>query len=103
MFEKFSTSYRLVLLAFSYIKQEGELLAYAMLSLCSTLLVLASFASFHFFYLDDMAGLSPELQNILQYVLMFLFYLVCSFVTCFFNTAIITTVKRKLEGQENAF
>jgi hypothetical protein len=44
MFQRLSTSFELVKIAFSYIKQEGELFVYALLSFLSSAIILASFA-----------------------------------------------------------
>lgn len=103
MFTKLSTSLVLVKIAFSYIKEEGELFAYALLSLFSSTIIIASFIFTNIFYIEKLDNLPKDQQQIITYIIMFIFYLILYFITFFFNTAIITSVKRKLNGEENKF
>jgi len=105
MFNKISTSYNLVKVSLKYIKRDGELLIYSILSLLSSLAILVTFiwVDFYFFgfsetvkeWVNSWAETSESTQNILMYVYMFVYYLVFSFITFFFNTAIITSVQRR--------
>ncbi len=103
MFTKFSTSLELVKIAFSYIKEEGELFVYALLSFFSSALIIASFVVTDIFYIERLDNLPKDQQQLVMYAVMFIFYLVLYFITFFFNTAVITSVKRKLNGEENKF
>lgn len=107
MFKKLSTSYHLVKVSFQYIKQDGELLIYSILSLLASLAIFATFTGVGFIYLDELEALTSNTQgnetttNILLYTAIFIYYLVFSFITFFFNTAIITSVQRRINGHDN--
>jgi len=111
MFNKISTSYNLVKVSLKYIKRDGELLIYSILSLLSSLAILVTFiwVDFYFFgfsetvkeWVNSWAETSESTQNILMYVYMFVYYLVFSFITFFFNTAIITSVQRRNNWEDN--
>jgi TRAP-type C4-dicarboxylate transport system permease small subunit len=103
MFTKFSTSLALVKIGFSYIKEEGELFVYALLSFFSSALILASFIVTDIFYIDTLDSLPNDQKQLITYAIMFFCYLVLYFITFFFNTAVITSVKRKLNREENSF
>ncbi|MDD2565421.1 MAG: DUF6159 family protein [Candidatus Gracilibacteria bacterium] len=103
MFSKFFASFELIKIAFSYVRQEGELFVYALLSFISSFIILASFAITDFFYIEKLENISQDQKQLITYGVMFIFYLVFYFITFFFNTAIITSVKRKLNGEENKF
>lgn len=103
MFSKFFASFELIKIAFSYVRQEGELFVYALLSFISSFIILASFAITDFFYIEKLENISQDQKQLITYGVMFIFYLVFYFITFFFNTAIITSVKRKLNWEENKF
>jgi len=107
MFKKIRTSYNLVKVSFKYIKKDWELLIYSILSLLTSLLILATFVWVDFLFLDNIKTLlewsevEQTTGNIIIYIYVFLYYLVFSFITFFFNTAIITSVQRRIEGKDN--
>ncbi len=110
MFQKITTSFELVKISFSYIKRDGELLTYSVLSMLSSLAILVSFGLIGFFsgafdqFLSNTdTQLNEESYNVLLYLGAFLYYLVFSFIAFFFNTAIITSVQRRNEGKDNTF
>ena len=107
MFKKLSTSYSLVKVSFKYIKKDWELLIYSILSLISALLILATFTWIDFLYFGNIeaiingAELDSTTSDVLIYVYIFLYYLIFSFITFFFNTAIITSVQRRINWEDN--
>jgi len=107
MFKKISTSFNLVKVSFRYIKRDWELLVYTILSLLSSLAILITFIWVDFFYLGFFESLSSwtELQQwtyeVILFVMSFLYYLTFSFITFFYNTAIITSVQRRNNWEDN--
>lgn len=105
MFKKLSTSYNLVKVSFRYIKRDGELLIYSILSLLSSIAILATFVWVDYFYIWFFESLTAEswetISEIYVYAMMFAYYFIFSFITFFFNTAIITSVQRRNEWQDN--
>lgn len=102
MFKKLKTSYELVKVSFMYIKRDWELLIYSIFSLVSTLTILATFAWVQFFFVWDIDAITNQ-SDYLLYWYIFLYYLIFSFITFFFNTAIITSVQRRIEWKDNNF
>lgn len=103
MFDKFSTSLKLVKLSFSYIRQEWELFVYALLSFISSIIVFLSIVWVDILYIEKLNNLNEDNKKIAFYVMLFIYYLIMYFITFFFNTAIITSVQRKLNWMENKF
>ena len=107
MFKKLSTSYNLVKVSFKYIKKDWELLIYSILSLIASLVILATFAWIDLLYLGNIeaiingAELGSTTSDVIIYVYIFLYYLTFSFITFFFNTAIITSVQRRINWKDN--
>lgn len=107
MFKKISTSYHLVQVSLKYIKRDGELFIYSIFSLLSSLAILLTFIWIDFFFLWNIEALanatewSQAANDILVYAYIFIYYLSFSFITFFFNTAIITSVQRRIEGKDN--
>ena len=103
MFKKLSISYNLVKISFSYIKRDGELLVYSIFSLLSSIAILITFVGVDLYYIGFIESLSNKTQGEqaisegLVYAMMFLYYFIFSFITFFFNTAIITSVQRRNE------
>lgn len=102
MIQKIKTSYELVKVSFKFIKRDGELLVYSLLSIGATLAIILTFAGVNFMFIDDLENTLANNQLIL-YGWIFLMYTIFSFVTFFFNTAIITSVNRRLQWQDNKF
>jgi hypothetical protein len=107
MFKKFRISYNLIRVSFQYIKRDWELLVYSILSLLSALVILATFAWVDIFFLGNIqtfvegAETSQATSDIIIYAYIFIYYLVFSFIAFFFNTAIITSVQRRIEWKDN--
>lgn len=110
MFKKISTSYNLIKIAFKYIKRDWELFVYSILSLLSSLAIFVSFMSIGYFtgIFDQLANSTwvetdENTYNLIIVWITFLYYLIFSFITFFFNTAIITSVQRRNEWKDNKF
>ena len=107
MFKKISTSYSLVKISFSYIKRDGELLVYSIMSLLASLAILLTFVWIDFYTVGFIDSLSQESESgevvseMIVYWAMFAYYFIFSFITFFFNTAIITSVQRRNEWKDN--
>lgn len=106
MFKKLSTSFNLVKVSFKYIKRDGELLVYSIFSLLASMAILATFIWIDIYFLGFIDSLSnPEISESAAEMYMiaytFVYYLVFSFITFFFNTAIITSVQRRNNGEDN--
>jgi len=106
MFKKLSTSYNLVKVSFKYIKRDGELLVYSIFSLLASMAILATFIWVDIYFLGFIDSLNnPEMSESVSEAYMiaytFIYYLVFSFITFFFNTAIITSVQRRNNGEDN--
>ncbi len=106
MFKKLSTSFNLVKVLFKYIKRDGELLMYSLFSLIASMAILATFIGVDFYFLGFIKTLthsemSEGATEIYMMVYTFLYYLIFSFITFFFNTAIITSVQRRNNGEDN--
>ena len=105
MFKKLSTSYNLVKVSFKYIIRDGGLLMYSIFSLLASLAILLTFVWVDFFYIGFFESLTEEswetVSEILIYSMMFAYYFIFSFITFFFNTAIITSVQRRNEWKDN--
>lgn len=103
MFEKIKTSYNLVKVSLQFIKRDWELLTYSIFSLLASVAIFATFAWTGFFFIDEIEGIeaSEGMTDILIYAGVFVYYLVFSFITFFFNTAIITSVQRRINWEDN--
>lgn len=107
MFKKITTSYHLVKVSFKYIKKDGELLLYSIFSLLASVAIFATFAGIGFFFIDDLKAINNNvweeswITEAIMYGIIFIYYLVFSFITFFFNTAIITSVQRRINGHDN--
>ena len=102
----FSTSFRLTKLAFRVINKEKELLAYSLISGICSILVIISF--FMFLFGLSITGSIPTEESstefqIFDIVVGFVIYFLLSFITFFFNTAIITSIPKILEGKDHTF
>lgn len=103
MFKKFKTSYELVKVSFMYIKRDWELLVYSLFSLIASLIILATFIWVDIFFVwgfDQIWKESSE-WNMIVYIYTFLYYFVFSFISFFFNTAIICSVNRRNNWEDN--
>jgi len=94
MFESIGRSLLLVKTSWEILMADKKLLAFPILSGIVTILVLISFILPILF-----TGAFGDAGSILSIVVLFLFYLVSSFVVVFFNTALIACVNAKLNGK----
>lgn len=94
MFESIGRSLLLVKTSWEILMADKKLLAFPILSGIVTILVLISFILPILF-----TGAFGNAGSILSIVVLFLFYLVSSFVVVFFNTALIACVNAKLNGK----
>ncbi len=94
MFESIGRSLTLVKTSWEILMADKKLLAFPILSGIVTILVLISFILPILF-----TGAFGNAGSILSIVVLFLFYLVSSFVVVFFNTALIACVNAKLNGK----
>lgn len=101
MFERLSTGWSLAKQAVGVLRLDKELLLFPVLSGISCLLVLASFA-IPLFYSGALQTIeeNPEgaTQNVLAYVILFLFYFVNYFIVIFFNSALVGCAVIRLKG-----
>jgi len=94
MFESIGRSLQLVKTSWEILMADKKLLAFPILSGIVTILVLISFILPILF-----TGAFGNAGSILSIIVLFLFYLVSSFVVVFFNTALIACVNAKLNGK----
>jgi hypothetical protein len=80
-------------------------LMYSIFSLLASLAILATFAWVDFFFIGFIENLTSESWELVSegiiYAMMFAYYFIFSFITLFFNTAIITSVQRRNEWKDN--
>jgi len=100
MIEKLRTSFQLVMTALRYIARDKILLIYSLLSLLATIAILITFVATEILFFGFMG---EETADALLYAYLFFYYFVFSFITFFFNTAIITSVQKRIEGKEVSF
>lgn len=103
MFEKIWLSFKMIKVSLKYIKKDPELIFYTILSILTqgiVWIILAVIENFTWFieYLKN----NPD-QEFLWFLFVLWYYLVFSFVIFFFNTAIITSVQRRINWKENSF
>lgn len=102
MFAKLKTSWDLVKVSILFIKRDWELLIYSILSLISSIAILITFIGSGYMYFWNFEAIAEQ-SEIASYIFIFLYYLIFSFITFFFNTAIITSVQRRIEWKDNKF
>lgn len=103
MFKKIWLSFKMLKASFKYIKKDPELIFYTILSILTqgiVWIILAVIENFTWFieYLKN----NPD-QEFLWFLFVIWYYLVFSFVIFFFNAAIITSVQRRINWEENSF
>lgn len=101
MFERIKRWIEMIKISFSFIKKDKELLVYSLLSFLASLAMLIPFVIVWFFSWI----FEENIQNQEYYIIWFAFvyYLVFSFIAFFFNTAIITSVQRRINWEDNKF
>ncbi len=97
MFEGISRSIELVKMSWRILMEDKKLLVFPVLSGIVVLLVIATFILPLVF---SNGSLSLSTNSITGIVLVFLFYLISSFVVIFFNVGLIACVYAKIQGRE---
>ena len=101
MFERLTTGFQLAKQSLGVLRLDKELLLFPIFSSIACIIVMASFAV-PIFFSGMLDGLGEEGassgQNILMYVLGFLFYFVSYFVIIFFNSALVACAIIRLKG-----
>lgn len=103
MFEKISQSYQLFKTSIKIIKNDWELLVYSIISWIVSLIILWSFGWIYLFFSKEFTNLSNEQIQTYQIAWLVAYYFIFNYILFFFNTAIIWSVKRILDGKENKF
>ena len=104
MFDRLTTGWQLAKQSFNVLKLDKELLMFPLFSGIACVIVTASFAIPVFFsgmlenVGNEQAGGVGVPENVLFYVLMFLFYFVTYFVIIFFNSALVACAIIRLKG-----
>ncbi len=97
MFERISRSIALVKMSWRILMEDKKLLVFPVLSGLVMLLVIATFILPLIF---SNGALSLSTESVTGIVLLFLFYLLSSFVVIFFNVGLISSVYAKLQGRD---
>ncbi len=101
MFERLTTGWQLAKQSLHVLRLDKELLLFPIFSSIACVVVMASFAV-PIFFSGMLNGIGEEnassSQNILLYVLGFLFYFVSYFVIIFFNSALVACAIIRLKG-----
>jgi len=97
MFERISRSMALVKTSWRILMEDKKLLAFPVLSGIVMLLVIATFVLPLIF---SNGALSLSTDSVAGVVLLFLFYLLGSFVMIFFNVGLIASVHARLQGKD---
>ncbi|MBI2652332.1 hypothetical protein HYX00_02595 [Candidatus Woesearchaeota archaeon] len=101
MANAFSRSWAITRLSFSVIKQDRELLLFPILSgVLSIIFIIAIL--FPSIIVALLNGVSPVF-GVMEYFLLFIAYLVLSFITTFFNVCVVYTTKKRFEGGNATF
>jgi len=98
MFESIGRSFALVKMSWNILMDDKKLLIFPVLSGIVSLIVILTFALP--LLLTGSLGDMTDLDLVMFYGLLFVFYAVSYFVVIFFNTALITCVNARLNGKE---
>ncbi len=100
MFEQFSRSWKLVKESLAVLRHDKEIMLFPVVSGILTVLAFISlFIPFVFFSL--FAG--GDISSPFFYSLLFIYYLITSFIVIFFNTGLITCAHMRLNGKDPTF
>jgi len=103
MLERISNTWDIMRASWELLKQDGEIMVYAFMSIISCALITLSFFV-PVFYSGQLDLVSPENNNeAFIYSLVFFFYLINFFIINFFNTAIVATVEIRMSGGDPKF
>lgn len=98
--DRFSAGWKIAMSSFKVLKEKKELVLFPMISSISILLVFASFFSVLFFggFFDNPE--SEDFNSLLNYLLMFVFYVANYFIIVFFNMALVHCTRLYFRGEE---
>ena len=99
MFEKITRSFTLIKESWNILKKDKELLMFPIFSGILTLVLFASFI-LPLVFAELYNGAGATLGRPLLYGLLFVFYLLSSVIVIFFNVALVSCAKMRLEGRD---
>src|SRR3989344_1381379 len=98
MFQHLSRSWELVKQSFAVLKKDKEIMLFPIISgILSVLALISLFIPFGIISLDN--NFSPSLF----YLLLFIYYVITSFIVIFLNTGLITCAHMRLHGKDPTF
>ncbi|MFC1752585.1 DUF6159 family protein [Thermoproteota archaeon] len=102
MMNVFSRSWMITKLSFGVIKKDKEMLLFPLLAgIFSILFIIAILVPTVVITLLE--GGSPDVFGVLEYVLLFVTYLILAFTATFFNVCVVYTAKKRFEGGDATF
>jgi hypothetical protein len=99
-FTRLSNGWNISMNSFKVLKANKDLIVFPVISGCSMLIVMASFAIAMFAASDGKIERFYLSQPVAQYLWLFLFYLVNYFIIVFFNMALIHCTRSYFKGEE---
>ena len=101
MFQHFSHSWQLVKESFAVLKKDKEIMLFPIIS--GILTVIAFISLFVPFAVFSFLNAGSDLSSPFFYLLLFIYYLITSFMVIFFNTGLITCANMRLDGKDPTF
>ena len=101
MFESVSRGWKMVSKSFSILKEDKKLLLFPLLSGFFSILLLIGFLA-PLFVAGLLSQSEQALGQALFYVVLFAYYVCTSFLAIFFNTALVHSLKTKIEGKDES-
>ncbi|RYY54258.1 MAG: hypothetical protein EOO09_15030 [Chitinophagaceae bacterium] len=98
--ERFSAGWKIAMSSFRVLKEKKELVIFPMISSISILLVFGSFFSALFFSGFFESTESEDFNSWLNYLVMFVFYVLNYFIIVFFNMALVHCTRLYFRGEE---
>src|SRR3989344_5621828 len=98
MFQHFSHSWQLVKESFAVLKKDKEIMLFPIVSG-----ILSVIAFLLLFVPAGILTLGNDLSSPLFYLLLFIYYVITSFIVIFFNTGLITCAHMRLNGKDPIF
>src|SRR5882757_544917 len=100
-FTRLSNGWNLAMNSFAVLKENRQLILFPILSGISMILVISSFVVVALASAGwDIEGIDTDRGNVLNYVFVFLYYLVNYFIIVFFNTALVHCTHLYFKGEE---
>src|SRR3989338_6585205 len=98
MFQHFSYSWQLVKESFAVLKKDKEIMLFPIVSGILTVI-----AFLLLFVPAGILTLGKDLSSPFFYALLFIYYVITSFIVIFFNTGLITCAQMRLNGKDPTF